>query len=319
MSHRNAVLTVRGRQILCERIASGRPVSHVAKEMGVSRTCAHRWWGRYRSHGPAGLQDRSSRPRSMPTATPIDVVTAVVAARVADRDNALELAARFNVSASTAGRIIRRAGLPRLADIDRVTGEVIRATRSTDHRYERDRAGDLVHVDVKKLGRIPDGGGWRVHGRSEQVRGRGIGFDYVHVAVDDHTRLAFAQVLPDEKATTCAAFMADAAAFFASHGIRIREVMTDNAMAYRRSRAFRNALASLTAKHRLIRPRSPWQNSKAERFNRTLADGWAYRRPYASNTDRTNALDAWLEHYNYARPHTAAGGQPPISRLTPTC
>lgn len=255
----------------------------------------------------------------MPTATPIDVVTAVVAARVADRDNALELAARFNVSASTAGRIIRRAGLPRLADIDRVTGEVIRATRSTDHRYERDRAGDLVHVDVKKLGRIPDGGGWRVHGRSEQVRGRGIGFDYVHVAVDDHTRLAFAQVLPDEKATTCAAFMADAAAFFASHGIRIREVMTDNAMAYRRSRAFRNALASLTAKHRLIRPRSPWQNSKAERFNRTLADGWAYRRPYASNTDRTNALDAWLEHYNYARPHTAAGGQPPISRLTPTC
>lgn len=254
----------------------------------------------------------------MPTATPVEIATAVVAARIADRDNAFELAARFGVSPSTAGRIIRRAGLPRLADIDRVTGEVIRASRATDHRYERERAGDLVHVDVKKLGRIPDGGGWRAHGRSEQVRKRGIGFDYVHVAVDDHTRLAFAQVLPDEQATTCATFMADAAAFFASHGVRIRQVMTDNALAYRRSRAFRNALAALTATHVLIRPRSPWQNGKAERFNRTLADGWAYRRPYASNDDRTAALDAWLEHYNYARPHTAAHGRPPISRLAPT-
>jgi transposase InsO family protein len=254
----------------------------------------------------------------MPSATSIEVVSAVVAARVADRDNALELAARFNISAATAGRIIRRAGLPRLADIDRVTGEVIRASRATDHRYERQHAGDLVHVDVKKLGRIPDGGGWRVHGRSEHVRGRGIGFDYVHVAVDDHSRLAFAQVLPDEKAATCAQFLTDAAAFYATHGIRIREVMTDNAMAYRRSRAFRNAVASLTAKHRLIRPRSPWQNGKAERFNRTLADGWAYRRPYASNTDRADALNAWLDHYNYARPHTAAAGQPPITRLSPT-
>ena len=253
----------------------------------------------------------------MPTATPIKVVAAVVAARVADRDNALELSARFDVSASTAGRIIRRAGLPRLADIDRITGETIRASRATDHRYERDRAGDLIHVDVKKLGRIPD----VVAGAPTDAQSPCVGAVSASITSTSPSMTTLgwrSHRSRPTKATTCAAFMADAAAFFASHGIRVREVMTDNALAYRRSRAFRNALASLTAMHRLIRPRSPWQNGKAERFNRTLADGWAYRRPYASNTDRTTALDAWLEHYNYARPHTAAQGRPPISRLTPT-
>ncbi|MDN4477012.1 IS481 family transposase [Demequina sp. SYSU T00192] len=319
MHHRNARLTVRGRQILVERIAAGRPVAHVAKEMGVSRTCAHRWWGRYQAEGDAGLEDRSSRPRVSPTRTSVEVVATVVALRENDRLNAVELAAAVGISASTAGRIIARAGLPRLFDIDPISGEVIRASRATTHRYEREHAGDLIHIDVKKVGRIPDGGGHRVHGRTKAARGRGIGYDHVHVAVDDHSRLAFAQVLPDETGDTCAQFLADAAAFFASHGVRVREVMTDNALNYTRARAFGDVVGMLGVKHRRTRPYSPWQNGKAERFNRTLQERWAYRRAYATNADRTAALDEWLDHYNYDRPHTAAGGLPPISRVSPTC
>lgn len=160
----------------------------------------------------------------------------------------------------------------------------------------------MIHLDVKKLGRIPDGGGWRAHGRSEQVRGRGIGYDYLHTAVDDHSRLAYAEVLTDEKGTTCAAFLTRAAAFFAAHGIdRIRQILTDNAKNYRSSRAFQQACAELGARQKFSRPHCPWTNGKAERFNRTLATEWAYRRPYTSNQHRTHL-----------------GGQPPISRLTPS-
>ncbi len=230
----------------------------------------------------------------------------------------------MGVSPSTASRIVARAGLPALYELDPVTGVRIRASRRTQLRYERDRPGDLVHIDVKKLGRIPDGGGWRVDGPATinhnkgRKRSKKLGFDYIHVAVDDHSRLAFASVLPDEKGTTCAAFLADAAAFFASHGVAIREVMTDNAMNYRLSRDFRSVMATLNAKHILTRPHSPWQNGKAERFNRTLQENWAYRHPFASNDDRATALEPWLDHYNYARAHTACGGQPPISRLSPT-
>lgn len=319
MHHRNARLTVRGRQILVERIAAGRPVAHVAKEMGVSRTCAHRWWGRYQAEGGKGLEDRSSRPHVSPARTSPEIVATVIALRESDRLNAVELAAAVNVSASTAGRIIARAGLPRLFDIDPISGEVIRASRATTHRYEREHAGDLIHIDVKKVGRIPDGGGHRVHDRAEAVRGRGIGYDHVHVAVDDHSRLAFAQVLPDETGDTCAQFLAAAAEFFASHGVRVREVMTDNALNYTRARAFQDVMTTLGVRHRRTRPYSPWQNGKAERFNRTLQERWAYRRAYATNAARTAALDTWLDHYNYTRPHTAAGGLPPISRVSPTC
>jgi transposase InsO family protein len=234
-----------------------------------------------------------------------------------------ELARRIGVSPSTASRIIARAGLPALHELDPVTGVRIRASRRTDHRYERDRPGDLIHIDVKKLGRIPEGGGWRLDGPAElDHRGTGrqrrMGFDYVHVAIDDHSRLAFARALSDEKGPTCAAFLADAAGFFASHGITIREVMTDNAWNYRHSRDFQAVLAALGAKHVLTRPHSPWQNGKAERFNRTLQENWAYRHPFTSNQDRLDALEPWLDHYNYTRPHTACGGQPPISRTSPT-
>lgn len=205
-----------------------------------------------------------------------------------------------------------------------MTGIALRASRRTQVRYERDAPGDLIHIDVKKLGRIPEGGGWRVEGPGTIDHNRGrvksvkLGFDYIHVAVDDYSRLAFAQILPDEKGATCAAFLAAATEFFARHGIPIREVMTDNAKNYTVSAAFQGELARIEAKHITTKPHCPWQNGKAERFNRTMQEYWAYRAPYVSNQHRADALAPWLEHYNYARPHTACGGQPPITRVSPT-
>jgi len=254
----------------------------------------------------------------MPSATSPDTTAALLRARRDERVGRDDLARRFAVSPSTASRLIVRAGLPALHELDPVTGIRIRASRGTQHRYEHETPGSLIHVDVKKLGRIPDGGGWRAHGRSEEVRGRGIGYDYVHVAVDDHSRLAFAQTRTDEQGPSCAAFLVDAAAFFAAHGIRIRRVMTDNALNYTRSSDFQAVLRDLDAKHVTIRPHCPWQNGKAERFNRTLQEGWAYRHPFISNQDRIDALTPWLNYYNYARPHTACAGLPPISRVSPT-
>lgn len=324
MSHVRARLAPAGRLILVQRVLSGRPVSHVAKEMGVSRQCAHRWISRFHRFGPAGLLDRSSRHRTHPATTPPATAARLLELRQTERLGRDELARRVGVSPSTASRIVARAGLPRLHELDPVTGIRIRASRRTQLRYEREHAGDLIHIDVKKLGRIPDGGGWRVNGPDAIDHNPGrdrttrLGFDYVHVAIDDHSRLAFARVLPDEKGPTCAAFLAEAAAFFAEHDIRIREVMTDNAWNYTHSRDFRAALDTIGASHIRTRPHSPWQNGKAERFNRTLQEAWAYRHPFTSNQERHDALTPWLHHYNYARPHTACGGQPPISRLSPT-
>jgi transposase InsO family protein len=206
-----------------------------------------------------------------------------------------------------------------LAWCDPVTGVLIRAGRSSAVRYEKDRPGQLLHVDVKKLGRIPDGGGWRAHGRCEQVRGRGIGYDYVHVCIDDHTRIGYAEVLPDEKGATAAQFLARAAEHLAAAGItRIEAVMTDNAFAYRHSTAFKGAVAALGATQVFIRPHCPWTNGKAERFNRTLQTEWAYRQVFTSNTARQQALAPWLHYYNHERHHSALGGQTPISRATTT-
>ena len=218
--------------------------------------------------------------------------------------------------ARTVGAILRRHQVPRLADCDPLTGQVIRASRTTAVRYERPRPGDLLHIDVKKIGRIPDGGGWRAHGRSEEVRGRGIGYDYVHAAVDDHSRLAYAEILPNETGATCAAFLTRAAAFFAHHDIQVTEVLSDNALNYTRSRDFAAAIVLIGAKHRTIKPHCPWQNGKVERFNRTLQTEWAYRQLFTSNLDRAAALEPWLEFYNTQRRHSAIGGLPPISRLT---
>lgn len=318
MSHVNARLTVHGRRLLVDRVAAGRPVAHIAAELGVSRQTAYRWVRRFRIEGPAGLEDRSSRPHASPGRTSPDREQAVLDARRRLRFGPLRIAATTGVPARTVARILRRHQVPRLADCDPLTGTPIRTSRATMTRYERDLPGDLVHLDVKKLGRIPDGGGWRAHGRSEQVRGRGIGYDYVHVAIDDHTRLGYAEVLPDEKGTTAAGFLTRAAAYFTAHGIdRIERVITDNAFAYRNSAAFKQAVADLGASQRFIKPHCPWTNGKAERFNRTLQTEWAYRQIFSSSTHREEALAPWLEHYNTERIHTGIGTTP-ITRVSPT-
>ncbi|HSP02321.1 MAG TPA: IS481 family transposase [Acidimicrobiales bacterium] len=321
MSHRNARLTVHGRRLLVSRVRQqGMPVAHVAKAMGVSRKCAYHWLRRFDLEGDAGLHDRSSRPHRMPTRTPPEVEARVVAARAEHRRGQDWLGPEVGVPARTVGRILRRHDVPRLASCDPMTGEVIRASKTTAVRYERDRPGELVHMDVKKIGRIPDGGGWRAHGRqagsTSRDRKRRVGFDFVHSLVDDHSRLAYSEILDDEKAGTCAGFFARAVDYFASFGIdRIEALMTDNHWSYTNSNALARQLQDLGAKHITIRPHCPWQNGKVERFNRTLQSEWAYRQAFHSNAERTAALDPWLDNYNTQRRHSALGGLPPISRL----
>ncbi|WP_282947206.1 IS481 family transposase [Cellulomonas endometrii] len=323
MSHGNARLTVHGRALLVRRvIEERRPVAHVAKELGVSRQCAHHWVNRFRTEGPAGLIDRSSRPHRCPTRTSANVEQAVVRLRLAERRGPDWLAEQTGAPARTVSRVLARHQVPRLADCDPLTGQPIRALRVTAVRYERERPGELVHMDVKKIGRIPPGGGWRATGwtsanHQSRVEKTPIGYDYVHALVDDHSRLAYCEVLLDEKGPTCAGFLLRGAAYFADHGIaRIERIMTDNASAYRWS--LREAATVLGARQVFIRPHCPWQNGKVERLNRTLATEWAYRQVFADNFERTAALAPWLEYYNTRRSHTALGGLPPISRLSPT-
>lgn len=323
MSHRNARLTFYGRCLLVRRVrVEGMPVSHVARAMGISRQCGHRWVARFDAEGEGGLLDRSSRPHRMPSRTTGEVEALVIAARVEHRRGQDWLGPELGVPARTVSRILRRHRIPRLAVCDPMTGEVIRASKTTAVRYERDRPGELVHMDVKKIGRIPDGGGWRAHGRemgSSGARKRNpVGYDYVHSVVDDHSRFAYSEILTDEKGSTTVAFFARALTRFAAHGITVDAVMTDNAWNYTHSDAFQVLLSTTGIHHILIRPHCPWQNGKVERFNRTLQTEWAYRTVFESNDQRTNALAPWLEHYNTHRRHTALGGLPPISRLSPT-
>ena len=319
MFHGSARLTVHGRRLIVERHRAGWPQAHIAAAMGVSRKCVKTWIDRFAAEGEAGLVTRSSRPRTMPTRTGEQVEAAVVAARTAHREGPDVLGARVGVPARTVSRILRRHGLPYLRELDPLTGEPIRSSKQTAVRYERARPGELVHMDVKKLAKIPDGCGWRAHGRAEGNRDRKarIGYDYVHSLVDDHSRLAYSEVLPDEKGPTCAAFLTRAIDYFTAHGItRIERLITDNAWAYRYS--LRSVCADHAIAQKFIKPHCPWQNGKVERLNRTLATEWAYRRAYASNDDRTAALAPWLEHYNTERRHSALGGKPPTSRLQPT-
>ncbi|OBB75573.1 IS481 family transposase [Mycolicibacterium monacense] len=320
MPHANARLTVHGRQLLVDRILkSGRKPAHVAAELGVSRQCAYRWVRRFLDEGPAGLRDRASRPHRCPTRTAAEVEAAIVALRRSARRGQQFIADELGVPARTVSTVLRRHQVPYLRDCDPLTGQVIRSSKATAVRYERERPGELIHMDVKKIGRIPDGGGWKAHGRSEEVRGRGIGYDYVHSAIDDHSRLAYSEILPDEKGRTCAGFLTRAAAYFTAAGIeRIERVMTDNALAYCRSTDMQKAVARLGARQVFIRPHCPWQNGKAERFNRTLQTEWAYHQVFTTNDARCAALAPWLEHYNNQRGHSAIGGQPPIRRLSPT-
>jgi transposase InsO family protein len=316
-------LTFHGRKLIVQRVREeGQPVAHVAKAMGVSRQCAHRWVKRFDAEGDAGLLDRSSRPHRMPTQTPAEVEQRVLKARAEHRRGPDWLGPELGIAPRTVSRILRRHGVPRLAVLDPLTGEVIRASKTTARRYERSTPGELVHMDVKKIGRIPDGGGWRAHGRqmgSTSARKKEkVGYDYVHSVVDDHSRFAYSEILDDETAPTCSAFVARALDEFAAHGIRVQELMTDNHWSYTRSASLPPLLADHQIKHRLIRAHCPWQNGKVERFNRTLQTEWAYRQVFTTNAERSAALAPWLEDYNTRRRHSSLGGRPPISRLSPT-
>jgi transposase InsO family protein len=318
--HRNARLTVHGRRLLVHRIRiEGQAVAHVCKAMGISRQCGHRWVARWDEFGDAGLEDRSSRPHTTPTRTSPEIEQRVLDARVEHRKGQDWLGVELGVPARTVSRVLRRHDMPRLRECDPLTGEVIRASKTTAVRYERDKPGELVHMDVKKIGRIPDGGGWRAHGRemgsSSARKNAKIGYDYVHAVVDDCSRLAYTEIHPDERADTVAEFFGRAIEFYAAHGITIQRLMTDNAFSYRHGSRLRKLLAVHRIRHKFIRPHCPWQNGKVERFNRTLASEWAYRQVFTTNQERADALAPWLTRYNTERRHSALGGHPPISRV----
>jgi transposase InsO family protein len=308
--HGNARLTPRGRHTLIERIQQGRPVAHVAAEMGISRATAYKWWARFRHHGWAGLEDRSSRPRSCPHQTPRGLERRIEVLRRTRKLGPARIGGVLEMPASTVHRVLVRLGLNRLAWMDRPTGRVIR-------RIETSQPGELVHVDTKKLGRIPPGGGWRALGFESTAAHRHkptrIGYVHVHSAVDAYSRVAYSEILDDEKAETCAGFWRRAHAWFADHGINVQRVLTDNAWAYCGLR-FETALGTIT--HSRIRPYRPQTNGKVERFNRTLLDEWAYVRLYRSDAARARAFQRWLHLYNHHRAHTALGGQAPMQTLS---
>lgn len=300
--HQNARLTVSCRALLVERILSGRPKGPVAAELGVSVRTAGKWLQRYREQGFEGLKDRSSRPHHCPEATAEVLRSAVVALR-RQRLTLVTIAAQLNLSRSTVARIAKAEGLNRLSKLEPVP---------VYRRYERAEPGELLHLDVKKLGRILKVG-HRITG-DRRDHSRAVGWDYLHVAIDDASRVAYAQILPDEDANCCVAFLRAAVAYYAGLGVRIKGVYTDNAKAYR-GHDFANACSSLGLSHHYTRPYTPRTNGKAERFIQSSLREWAYARAYANSNQRRDALPQWLHGYNWHRPHTSLAGQPPLHRL----
>jgi transposase InsO family protein len=312
--HGNAALSWSGRRLVAERVLEqGWTLSAAAAAAGVSVRCARKWVGRYRLEGEQGLLDRSSAPRRVANRTPDDRVVVIVALRQL-RMTAAEIAETLSMPLSTISAVLTRCGIGRLGRIGLEPAV----------RYERARPGELVHIDIKKLGRIAGGAGKRVGGRTPGAgrprrrdaagRDRGTtGWEFVHVAVDDYSRLAYAEVLADEKAATASGLLERALAFFARHGIQVERVLTDNGSAYI-STIHALTCRRLGIRHLRTRPRRPQTNGKAERFIRTLINGWAYGAIYRTSHERTQALDGWLWHYNHRRRHSALGHQPPISR-----
>jgi transposase InsO family protein len=312
--HGNAALSWHGRRRLAVRVVvDGWTLTAAAEAAGVSVRCAHKWVGRYRREGEQGLCDRSSAPKRVANRTPDDRVEAIVKLRRL-RFTAAEIAETLGMALSTVSGILTRAGLGRLG----------RLGLEQPVRYEHTRPGELVHIDVKKLGRIQGGAGKRWRNGLQQHynpsytdksgrRRNTVGWEYVHVCVDDYSRLAYAEVLPDEKGITAAAFLSRAVAFYNRHGISVERLLTDNGSAYV-SAVHALACRALGIRHSRTRPYRPQTNGKAERFIRTLINGWAYGAIYGSSHERTAALDGWLWHYNHRRRHSALSHQPPITR-----
>lgn len=324
--HANAPLTPTGRLRLARCIVEdGWPPRRAAERFQVAVTTARRWAGRYRDHGEAGMADRSSRPHHSPRRTPTRTERRIIKVRLARRWGPARIAALLGLAASTVHRVLTRYQLARLSWLDRATSTPLRRV----HRYEHPTPGALIHVDVKKLGNIPDGGGWRIHGRAQGNRHRTasapipnnstssrskLGYSYLHTALDDHTRLAYTEILPDETKHTAAGFWRRAAAWFAVRGvIDLRRVLTDNGACYR-SHPWRDALAETGTRHKRTRPYRPQTNGKVERYHRVLVEEWAYAQPYRSESERRAALPGFLHNYNHHRHHTAIGG-PPVTRI----
>ena len=310
MPHRNAPLTETGRlRLACCIVEDGWPLRRAAERFQVAVTTAQRWAGRYRRLGAAGMVDQSSRPHHSPKRLPVRRERRIIKVRVLRRWGPARIGYLLGLAPSTVHRVLVRYGLARLAHLDRATALPVR-------RYEHLAPGDLVHVDIKKLGNIPDGGGHKVLGRADgrRDRRRGAGYAYLHNAVDDHSRLAYTEIHPDERRETAIAFWARAQAFFATAGITVAQVLTDNGACYR-SHLWRDTLASAGIVHKRTRRYRPQTNGKVERYNRTLLDEWAYARPYQRDADRRAALPDWLHTYNHHRGHTALGGLPPASRV----
>ena len=323
VSHANAALTPRARLRLARLVVEqGWPIARAAERYDVSWPTAKRWADRYRRLGEDAMDDASSRPHHSPTRTPAPVVRKIVHLRWKHRLGPVQIADQVGCAPSTAHAVLVRCRLNRLTHVDRATGEPIR-------RYEHPYPGSLIHVDVKKLGNVPDGGGWRYVGRAQGLRNRSatpgkprnqwhnakMGTAFVHTVLDDHSRAAYAEIHDDETQETAAAVLHRAVAWFADRGVVVERVLSDNGSCYR-SHLWRDTCVDLGITHKRTRPYRPQTNGKIERFHRTLADGWAFKKFYNSESARRAALPAWIHQYNHHRPHTAIGGSAPISRLT---
>jgi hypothetical protein len=321
VTHANAPLTPVGRLRLARCVVDDQwPLRRAAERFQVAVTTAKRWADRYRTDGEAGMADRCSRPRTCPRRTPTRLERRIVKVRVLRRWGPARIAYLLGVNPSTVHRVLTRYRCARLAHLDRATAASIR-------RYEHPAPGDLVHVDIKKLGNIPDGGGHRVTDRATGLQNRKattaaryrhgkpkIGSSYLHNAVDDHSRLAYSEILSDETKETAVAFWGRAHAFFTTAGVTVARVLTDNGSCYK-SYLWRDTLRDADIVHKRTRPYRPQTNGKVERFNRTLLEEWAYARPYRSERERRDAFPGWLHTYNHHRGHTALGGKPPASRV----
>lgn len=311
MTHRNARLTPVTRAELIGEVERGWSQAEVGRPFRVSRATVAKWVGRCRREGLSGLNDRTSRPRRSPNQTPGPVAERISELRRTEGWGPHQIGWELHIARSTVYAVLRRAGLHRLAWLHRTTREIV--------RYEHESPGDLVHLDVKKLGRIPFGGGKRfapgfAETHSGPSKGRSIGTDYLHVAVDDHSRYAYVESLPNERGITAAGFLNRAVRHFHRQGICIERILTDNGSCYR-SRDFRNVAAAHGIRLKRTRPYRPQTNGKAEAFNKILQAKWAYIRPYSTNLERLDALPVFLRYYNHQRPHGGIGGATPASRL----